>query len=331
MILKALNSNKASALILAPIIAFAAYAYGYYKQLPQIAAFQEDGMPLWNYVSSLYVGHTQWLFPSGFILAILIAIIINKMTNEYLLFGKPTFLPAVLFIVLCSGFVSIQILNPVWIFALFFILSLDNFFASTLHHNPAENCFNGALLYSIGSLFYGKALLLAPVIWFIMIGLRSANVRSFLASILGFGLPYLILFFIPIQLSQQKDLYDLIVFNMTVPMKMISYSIPFYIYVGVLMSIITLSLVSVLGKYSSKKIITRNFYKIFLISVLFLFALTLTRIFSIEIIPVLAIGSSFLLTHLFNNIRSPKVSSALLYLLLISTSLAQYYFANYPN
>ena len=327
MILKTVNSNKAGALFIAPTLVILAFAYGYFKQLPQTTAFQEDGMPLWNLVSSLYVGHSQWLFLSGFLVAIVIALLINKMTNKYLLFGKPTFLPATLFIVLCSGFVSIQMLNPVWIFALFFILSLDSFFASTLDNNSAEKCFSGALLYAIGSLFYGKALLFAPVIWFIMIGLRSFNIRTFFASLIGILLPYIFLFFVPIELSQQKDLFDLILFNMLAPMKMVEYSVPFYLYIGTLISFVTLSLVSVLGKYSSKKIITRNFYKIFIISTIFLFAISLTRIFSVEIIPVIAISSAFLLTHLFNNIRSPKISNVLFYILLISTGLAQYYFA----
>lgn len=327
MILKALNSNKIGAILLSPLIAFALYSYGFFKQVPQISVFQEDGMPLWNCLSLFFVDKSTWLLPAGFVVAVIIALLINKMTNKFLLFGKPTFLPAVLFIVLCSGFVFIQSLNPVWLFALFFILSLDNFFASTLSDNPAENCFNGAFLYSIGSLFYGKALLLAPVIWLIMIGLRSFRGRTFFASILGFGLPYLFLFFLPIDLGQQKDLFELIVYNMTVPMHMVQYSLVFYIYSGVLSAILLLALISVVGKYSSKKIATRNFYKIFIISVLFLFGLSLTRLFSVEIIPVLAIGSAFMMAHLFNNIKSARISNLVLYLLLIATGFAQYYFS----
>ncbi len=324
--LKTLNSNKIGALFLAPFLAIMAFAYGYIVNVPPLVAFQEDGMPLWNYLVLFLSVHASLYIPLGFFVAILIALLINKMTNKYLLFGKPTFLPAVLFIILCSGFIFIQNINPVWVFALFFILSLDNFFAATLNENQAESCFNGAFLYSLGSLFYGKAILLAPVIWFIMIGLRSFNIRTFLASILGFGLPFLFLFFVPIGFSEQKDLADLILFNMFVPMKMIEYSIPFYVYTGILGAITLLALVSVMGKYSSKKIATRNFFKIFIISVVFLFLLSLTRIFSVEIIPVVAIAASFLMAHLFNNIKSPKISNLIFYLLLISTGLAQYYF-----
>ena len=327
MVLKVLNSNKIGGIILSPIVAILLYAYGYYSQVKPMALFDDDGMPLWNWVSTFLVNHPEWYLPSGFIVAIFIAIFINRMVNKYLLFGKPTFLPANLFLILSSGFIINQSINPVWIFAFFFIWSLDNFFAASIKENQAESCFLGALLYAFGTLFYGKALFLAPIVWFMMIGLRAFSLKTFLASILGLSLPYLYIFFVPISLSEQRDLFDLIVYNMFVPVRMLPFSIPFFIYIGFLSLILILGLVNVIGKYSSKKIATRNYFKILIISVLFLFGLTFTRLFSIEIIPLLAIGSSILLSHLINNLRSPKVSGLIFYLLLILTFWAQYFFS----
>lgn len=327
MILKALNSNKIGAIILSPIIAILLYTYTYQLQIKPLLCFEEEGMPLWNLLTSFLVQYPKWYLPLGFMVAIFIAAFINRIANKYLLFGKPTLLPANLFLILSSGFIINQNINPVWIFALFFILSLDNFFAASLKENQAESCFNGAFLYAIGTLFYGKALLLVPVIWLMMIGLRSFSLRSFLASIIGVVLPYLFIFFVPIALSEQKDLYELVLFNMTVPIKMLDYSIPFFVYTGFLALILLLAFINVIGKYSSKKIATRNYFKILIISVLFLLGLSLTKLFSIEIIPLLAIGASVLLAHLFNNIRSPKVSGVIFYLLLAITFWAQYFFS----
>lgn len=324
MVLKAVNSNKVGALFFAPLIAILAFVVSFRIQRPQLSIFLEDGMPLWNYLNQLLKGSVQLEVALGFFIAVVIGLIINRMTNKYLLFGKPTFLPAVLFILLSSAFIEYQKLNPVWIFALFYILSLDRFFSATISENVAENCFNGALLYSIGTLFYGKGLLFAPVIWFIMVGLRVFRIRTFFASIIGIGLPYLYLFFVPIEISQQRDLFELITYNMFLEVSMKSFNPLFYIYFGVVGLILLFSFISVVGKYSSKKITTRNFYKIFIISVLFLFALSLTRLFSVEIIPVAAIGASFMVAHLVNNLRSPKIAGFLFYLLFGVTLVTQY-------
>lgn len=325
MILKVVNSNRVGALFLAPFIAIVAFIISIRLQLPQLDIFTEDGMPLWNYVNQLLQNSTSSAVIIGFFIAIIIGLIINRMTNKYLLFGKPTFLPAVLFIILSSAFVEYQKINPAWVFALFYVLALDRFFSASMSENGAESCFNGALLYSIGTLFYGKGLLFAPVLWFIMIGLRAFGLRTFFASIIGLGLPYLFLFFVPIGLSQQKDLYDLIVYNMFLNVSMKSFPIHLYFYFGFIGFVMLLSLVSIIGKYSSKKIATRNFYKIFIISVLFLFGLSLTRLFSVELIPVAAIGASFMITHLLNNLKSPKLAGFIFYLLIILTAVAQYF------
>lgn len=325
MILKVVNSNRVGALFLAPLIAVIAFFISFKLQLPQLEIFTEDGMPLWNYVNRLLEGSTTLTIALGFTIAFVIGLIINRMTNKYLLFRKPTFLPAVLFVILSSAFVEYQKVNPAWIFALFYVLALDRFFTASMSENGAESCFNGALLYSIGTLFYGKGLLFAPVLWFIMIGLRTFNLRTFLASIIGLGLPYLILFFVPIEISQQRDLYDLIVYNMFLNVSMKSFPIHLYIYFGFIGLVMLLSLISIVGKYSSKKLSTRNFYKIFIISVLFLFGLSLTRLFSVELIPVAAIGASFMITHLLNNLKSPKVAGFIFYVLIVLTAVTQYF------
>jgi hypothetical protein len=126
-------------------------------------------------------------------LTFLQAIILNRIVNNYNILGKPTFLPALMYITGSSILMPFLVLNPV-IFCNFFILWMIAKFFNIYHKDEARSVmFDLGMIVAVGTLIYFPFIAMMPLLWISLIIFRPFNWREWIAILLGFVTIYFFL------------------------------------------------------------------------------------------------------------------------------------------
>jgi len=119
------------------------------------------------------------------------AFLLNFLVNKYEILSKPSFLPALLYIILMSMDNSMFTLHAA-IVANFLILLIIYVFMESYRKEAAfSNAFDVGALYSIASLFYSPIITLLPVLGIGLFILRPFNWREWIICFIGICIPYL--------------------------------------------------------------------------------------------------------------------------------------------
>jgi len=152
--------------------------------------------PEYNFEMPLYLWIYSWIskYPLlatilSYILILIAAGIINRLNNRYFLLESRTYLPSLIYILLCSIY-PLQNLHPILFSNLFLLICLNKIFSSYREENRWSNFFDAGILISLASLFYIKYAFFVVIIWFSLFILRPFRGREWLLSIIGFILPY---------------------------------------------------------------------------------------------------------------------------------------------
>jgi hypothetical protein len=120
------------------------------------------------------------------ILTLIQAIILNRIINHHNILGKPTFLPALMYVTGSSILMPFLVLNPV-IFCNFFILWMIAKFLNIYHKNEARSVmFDLGMIVAAGTLIYFPFIAMMPLLWISLIIFRPFNWREWIAILLGF-------------------------------------------------------------------------------------------------------------------------------------------------
>ena len=120
------------------------------------------------------------------ILTLIQAITLNRIVNNYNILGKPTFLPALMYVTGASILMPFLVLNPV-IVCNFFILWMITKFFSIYHKNEARSVmFDLGMIVAVGTLIYFPFIAMMPLLWISLIIFRPFNWREWTAILLGF-------------------------------------------------------------------------------------------------------------------------------------------------
>ncbi|MFN2437976.1 MAG: hypothetical protein ABR503_02175 [Chitinophagaceae bacterium] len=145
----------------------------------------------------------HWIFsffglPSNLILASVIAfgllylqaLLITILVNEYRMTGRPTFLPAMSYLLITSLLPEWNYLSPPLIATTFIMWAISKLFR--LYNLPAANSkiFNIGLLIGLASFFYFPSLLFSICIFVGMMVLRPFRINEFVLLIVGIASPY---------------------------------------------------------------------------------------------------------------------------------------------
>ncbi|MFN8256987.1 MAG: DUF6427 family protein [Bacteroidales bacterium] len=284
----------------------------------------QDPMPFYNWIVLLLSKAESQLI--GKIIALIIvivqAIIVNAIINQYNLSGLRSYLPGIIFLLLSSTFEEYQMLHPI-LFANFFLLFAWNKIISIPEKNLAiASYYNSAFLIGIATLFYPDFVYFLLLISLSLVLNRVGHPREFAMIILGFvtvwyfyiGLYYL--FEDKVQLSGLKINY-LFSFPKYNEIELIQKILAGYI--GLIIIAASLHL----GTYiANLKIQVRRNYKILFVwfwigILLFLFTNT-----SGEILFVISVPSSILISIFFAGMKKKWMAESLwgLFLILIILS-----------
>ena len=326
MLLKALKSNQPYHSLMVPLLAIALWIKSFIH--PQAFPFHpgEDSMILYQPLSYLLEDNLLMSNIFALIFIILLAFLILKLNLQYTFIRIRSVLPACLFILIASGMTDLHALHPVYPATLFLLLTIDRIFNSYEKESIHSNAFDAGIYLSIGSLFYMNLLFFFPLLWFGFIILKQkVNWREYFLTTIGFCLPWLAALGYYFIAGKQEELSQTIQVNFSSHQLFLRENLPIQIYVGYLVLLTLLGSFFLLSQYADKRISSRKYFKvffwIFLISIILIAA---NRAVSQEIILLLALPLTYLISNYFISMKYQGWGEVLIYLLTAAVVCLQF-------
>lgn len=286
----------------------------------------EDAMLLYQPISYFLGKDATAGTISALVFMILLAFLVFKINVQYSFIKVRTVLPSVLFILISSGLHELHSMHPVYPAALFLILTIDRIFNSYDKEVIHSNAFDAGILLAVGSLFYFNLVFFFPFLWIGFIILKpQVNWREYIISTLGFVLPWLAALAYYGATGQSDELMATLKSNISLHGSLLKGNLSVQIYLGFLALMILLSSISLLSQYDFKKISARKYFKaffwVFLISCILLVA---NPGVSQDIIILLAIPVSYLVSNYLIYMKRPIWGEIFLYILLAGVIYLQF-------
>lgn len=323
MLVKLIHNNKIGAYALMLLLILLVWIKPIMLEQAIDTSSFENPMPLWALFA--FISNAPWL---GYIFSILSAIVvslsINRLNSKYALISKQSALPGVIFVLLIAGMPLSLRFNPIWIATLFFILGLEFIFAAHNYRKVMKECFLTAFWISVASLFSYNLVLLYPLFIMLMIPLRLLNLKSFLASLIGFVLPWLFLLGTELIWGSIPDFFQYMSFSWTKVAQAFQHSTFGWIYMISIAFLFFIGALSVASAYGTKKIFTRKQYLVFIFAGLYMVAFMLATGLNANLISLLAVPFSIVIAHFIDHIRSvlwKNIALACMFLISISAHI----------
>lgn len=193
MLIRFFRGNDPSAFVFMPIVAIVIWAFGFWE--PSILA-SKHAMPLYEILATP-LSFAPWL---GTLVALLFiigeAFLINYIVNENEVLNKPSYLPALCYVILMSNNNSMLLLHPLIPANLFLLLAINKLLSSYRKDIAFSQAFDAGLLISIATLFYFPYIVFFPILGIGLIVFRTFNWREWLISLIGVLIPYIFIIFI---------------------------------------------------------------------------------------------------------------------------------------
>lgn len=119
-------------------------------------------------------------------ITIIQAFVFNRVINNYNLPGKPTFLPALLYITCSSLFLPFLIISPALISNFLLIWAIEKFLSIYRRNEVLSVMYDIGMIIALGTLIYFPFIAMMPLLWISMVIFRPFNWREWLAGIIGF-------------------------------------------------------------------------------------------------------------------------------------------------
>lgn len=161
----------------------------YNPHISSANSYDINPMPLYALLKTVVGEHALYGTIFSFLLVMVLSILIVNFNTSQFFINERTFLPCAIYILITGIFPDLRLLNPVLPASVFLIIAIRRITDAYKIPGTAYNFFDASLLIGTGSLFY------ANLIWFallVIIGiaiLRTANVKEFIAAIIGLITP----------------------------------------------------------------------------------------------------------------------------------------------
>ena len=279
-------------------------------------------MPLYEMLT-IYLGKNDLVSVIlSFVFVLIQALLLVQFNKKYILINVRTYLPAFFYILIASSFVPLQRLNPVIFGTLFIFISIHNILDIYRTDFALENLYIAGFFIAIASLFWAPFAVFFLIVFISLVILRPFIGREWLVGVLGFLTPYLFTFvyyFVFLGEERLNDLISIIVENFRIIKVFNQLHFAYYIFYGFLAILIFTASISIIRNYQKKKIRIRKFFEInwwlfFISALLFIFF----RNVGYEVIFILSIPISFLLTDYFYIIKRSIYLDSILVILIAS-------------
>ena len=306
MILRILKSKRPVNFVLVPFIGLLfwitnliyPHVYPYYLGENEALLFA----PFYNWLKNTPTLQTL----ISFIFVVVLAFMVLQVNNRYSFIRIRTMLPAPMFVLLIGGFVDLHTLHPVYFGAAFLLLSIYRLFSMFDQSKSYSAAFDAGFWLGVGSLFYFNLIFLFPAfLTGIAILSREYHWRAFVINLLGLLLPWLFAFSYAILTEHILELLKVLEQNIITANNHFISNIPLQVFLGVLVFLTVLGSIKMVQQYDTKKVSSRKYFTIlFLIFLFAMFSFIFVPATSQEMLIIVAIPVSFLVSNLLVFMRS---------------------------
>ena len=259
------------------------------------------------------------LYYSGLLIVFLQAVYAVRLNYKFILLNQRTYIIFLVFVLLSffavidPNFICIYIAHLLW------MPCIDLIFSQAENKINLKYFFNTGLLLGIGALFFYPVVIMIIFAWIMSFILNTSNIRSLLASVVGFSIIWLFYFYISVLTKNTELFYDFfrnISFSNTLTLPSNPVEITVYLYI-ILFSII--GIIWTLSSFGKQKIINRKYYASFL----FFISLPVIAIAFYQFIPLimcyfLILPLTFCTTNYLLSSKSKWVKEIIFILFLVS-------------
>lgn len=325
MLLRIFKSRQPLTLILVPIILLVMWIPHFTGQLNFQTPFPFDvnSMPLYDY-STRFLSPYMSLIVAA-ILLIVQSFLIVRINLDFSIINERTFMPALFYILIVNSYLPLQRMTPLLIAGIILLLTLEVMFNSFRKQKAIAHFFNAGFLIGLGSLFYFHFIFMLLLV-FVGLGVFRPFVwREWLVTIVGFFAPVLLM--LAFEFVIQHDIIALLqkyeeAFKFQ--RYKASYSLENYIFFGYF-ALLLVAAIAKLTRSAKFKIRTRKIFIVFLwLTVLTMIMFFLIPSASAELLFILAIPVSFILTNYYYSISSGRWGNISLLLFILAVFYNQF-------
>jgi hypothetical protein len=115
------------------------------------------------------------------------ALLLNHLVNHYNLLGKPTFLPALMYVTSSALFTPFLVLSPPLLCNFLVIWMLFKLFSFYKSNDVKSTAYDLGMIVAIGSVIYLPFIYLFLVLWIALIIFRPLSWREVIAGVVGYA------------------------------------------------------------------------------------------------------------------------------------------------
>jgi Family of unknown function (DUF6427) len=277
-------------------------------------------MPLYSFFENIIPVNSLASILVGFAFVLFQAFLLIQFNKKYILINHRTYLPAFFYILISGSFIPLQGFNPVIIGTIFLYLALNYIFSIYREEYALNKLYLAGFFISIASLFWIPFAVFFLIIWISLSVLRPFIGREWIVSLLGFLTPYLLVFvfyFVVYDLSEITLLLGNIKEGFLFVKEFHSIHLAYYLFYGFLGFIIINASYVLIMDFQMKKIRTRKYFVINLwVFVICLLLFFFFKNVSFEILYLISIPLSFLLTNYFYTVKRTWYLNSIIIILI---------------
>jgi len=130
------------------------------------------------------------------ILTLIQSLLLNRVVDNHNILGRPTFLPALMYMTTASLLLPFLALTPT-LFCNFFLIWMIDKLLKTYHRKDVKSTlFDLGMIVALSTLFYFPFIAMFPLLWIALIIFRPFDWREWVAGLMGFITIYFILWVI---------------------------------------------------------------------------------------------------------------------------------------
>ena len=146
-------------------------------------------LPLWGMLCD-FLGGKLIVYLLGLSLIVLVAFVIQRISDRNMLIRERTRLPFMLFILLISTNSELLSVKEITIVLLCLVFMIYELFNTYQLPEATGRLFNAGVLIGVSGLFIPQLLFVMPLLWIGMYQFRSLSIKSFAASLMGMLIVY---------------------------------------------------------------------------------------------------------------------------------------------
>ncbi|HKL71389.1 MAG TPA: hypothetical protein VJ855_01940 [Marinilabiliaceae bacterium] len=311
MLFNKLHNNSLTTIIAVPFIVILLWMRLFTVDMANITALDNPAMPIWNTFILPWLGHSQFIAAlTSLLLVVLSGLSVNRIATKHGLLYAQSMITLLTFSLMVSAFLSVQKLNPVLFYLLFFTHGLERILGQS-EGRVVNHCFDAAFLIGIGSLIYIKGLFIFPFILVAMGILRILNLQNILSALAGLLLPFILSFTYFFMLDQLPWFLHEIQENILANPGQYNHTLFSQFFIASTILLLALAMLSTVRSLPLRKVKVRFYFRIFIWMLLLTTGILLTPFFSMEILPIASVGASVLLASFFERIVNNKIREVL--------------------